>query len=137
MSTRCHDCRRKVSENMTIQSRRFQLYSSPYRPIWVQFGEVAFSVYCFTALYCPIWIQIGEFHLVPSKFHDSKSKQLRAQPFWLWGLSVSLTELGILSESQVGLAKRGHCSVKCPKKAGRFPHLQPCAGAVGSIWNRP
>ena len=63
MSTGFHDCRRKVSEIMAIQSLHFQLYSSP-----VQFGEVAFSVHCFTAPYCPIWIQFGEFHLVPCAF---------------------------------------------------------------------
>ena len=38
--------------------------------------------------------------------------------------TVSLTELGILSESRVGPTKRGRSSVKCRKKAGGFPTLQ-------------
>ena len=46
--------------------------SSPYRPIWVQYGEVAFSVNCFTASYSPIWIQFGLVHLDPSAFDDTK-----------------------------------------------------------------
>ena len=41
---------------MSVQSLHFQLIVVP-PPIWVQFGEVAFSVNFFTAPYSPIWIQ--------------------------------------------------------------------------------
>ena len=41
MSTRFHDCRRKMSDNMSIQSLHFQLIDiAPLSPIWIQFGEV-------------------------------------------------------------------------------------------------
>ena len=42
----------------------------------------------------------------------------------LSSFTVSLTELGWLSESRLGPTKKGHSSVKCRKKAGRSPTLQ-------------
>ena len=54
---------------MSIQSLHIQLMDiAPYRPIWVQFGEVAFSVTCFTAPNSPTWIQFGGVHHDPCSF---------------------------------------------------------------------
>ena len=57
MSTGFHGCRRKGSENMAVQSLHFKLIVIP---IWVLFGEVAFSVNCFTAFYEPNMDKINQ-----------------------------------------------------------------------------
>ena len=54
----------------------------------------------------------------------------------LSGHRVNLAELGGLSGARVGQVKRGRASVKCHKKAGRFPTLQLVGVVYDQCWGK-